>query len=285
MNIRRAIVAKQESEEKRFESKRQIKRCEMVGINSANDPAVTGVPGYVWLKEYGLHGGVFQCFNPYVQRRVGLPVLVGADPQVPNRTVVLMADLQSLPDHPDYDGDPFLPNHGPSHEWPEFSPGPDAISVYPRSFTQLRTYAGSSGVKVSVQPYRYNLQGVVVEYTGETDIDISASVPPAGSYPAPRQWRFTLIYLDTVTNAVSIVDGTAVATSSTPTKPNCPAGGIPSAYIALDSEATVIIESVIYDARMPFEPVDSGYFGATQAAFALDHSRDIDWTLHKLGLM
>jgi len=278
-DVRDAILESRERAATSYEDRRPVRRCEMVGVDSTTDPAVSGKSGFVWVQPDGRVP--FQVLNPYVQRRVGLVVLVGPDPQIQHRQVVLGVDHATMVIDGTYDGTPYLGNHAASHEWPDFAPGGDVVSVYPRAFTQLRTYAGS-GVAVSIQPYRYNLNGTVTEYAGETDVSISSSIPSAGAYPASAVWRFTLIYLDTATNAIAAAYGTAVVLSSTPTKPDCPAGGIPSAYIALNDTTASITESLIYDARMPFEIVDAGMFGAVETALWLDHFMDIEMTAFQI---
>ena len=283
MPIRDAVLAQREQIGDAFEQRRNLLQCEMVGVNSSTDPGVSDKEAFIWARQNGREGGVFQVFNPHVQRRVGLPVLVGPDPQRPHRLMVLGVDWQTLAAHPDYGGgdygnDPYLANHAPSHEQPDFTPGADAVNVYPRAFVQLKTTGGTSGLTVDVAAYRYNYRGTVTEYTGETAFSIAASQPAVGAT------RFVLVYLDTTTNAAASIAGDATALTVVPDKPNCPNGMIPSAYIKLDGSATIITEKMIYDARMPFEMVDPGYYGAVQAAMALDHARDIDWTIHMMGL-
>ncbi len=288
MTIRDAVLAQREQTGDAFEQRRNLLQCEMVGVDSSTDPGVSGKETYVWLKQSGRDGSVFQVFNPHVQRRVGLPVLVGPDPQRPHRLMVMGVDWQTQAAHPDYTGgdygsgdsgmDPYLINHARSHEQPDFTPGADAVNVYPRAFVQLKTTGGTSGLTVDVAAYRYNYRGTVTEYTGETAVSIATSQPAAGAH------RFVLVYLDPLTNAIASIAGDATALTVVPDTPNCPNGMVPSAYIKLEGSATAIAERMIYDARMPFSIVDPGYYGATQAAMALDHARDIDWTIHMMGL-
>ncbi len=281
MTVRDAIIASRERAATSYEDRRQVLRCEMVGVDSTTDPAVSGKSGYVWVQPD--ERTPFQVLNPYVQRRVGLVVLVGPDPQIQNRQVVLGVDHATMVVDGTYDGTPYLGNHAASHEWPDFAPGSDVVSVYPRSFTQLRTYAGSSGVAVSIQPYRYSLNLAIVEYAGETDVSISSSIPSAGAPPASSVWRFTLVYLNAETNAIAVVDGTAVALSSTPTKPACPAGGIPSAYIALNNETASITESMIYDARMPFAVIGPGAQQINEGLALIEAQWDYAFSRHITG--
>lgn len=257
MRLRNAIVAKEQRETSLFELGRDFHRCVMVGIDTATDPAVTDEPGFVWVRELDQGGGVFKCFNPGVQRIVNLPVLVARTPQLPDRLSIVDVDFQTLIYSSTYDGETYQPNHAADHEWPDFDPGGDPLTVYPRAFSQLRTYAGSSAVSISVYAYRYSKDGAVVEFEGESDIDLSASLPSAAD--PDGTWRFVLVYLDTETNTIQTVDGDTAPTSVTPPKPDCPLRGIPSAYIALGNTSTgVITESMIYDARMPFDLLVDG---------------------------
>ncbi len=251
MPIRDAILAQREQSGGAFEQRRDVLYCEMVGIDSSTDPGVTGKLAFIWAKQNGRSGGIFQVFNPHVQRRVGLPILVGPSPQRPNRLMVLGVDWQTLAAHPDYgggdyEGDPYLANHAPSHEQPDFSPGGDAVNVYPRAFTQLKTTGGTSGLTVDVAAYRYSYNLTTVDYDGETAISISTHQPAAGAH------LFVLVYLDPVTNTAASTAGDATALTVEATKPASPAGTITSAYILLNGAATSITEKMIYDGRMPF---------------------------------
>lgn len=275
MNIRDILLAQQQKTA-RFEPKRGIISCEMVGVDATNTPAVSGRPGYVWVREFGQGGGVFQCFNPHVQDRVGLTVLVGPDPQNTNRRVVLGVDWQTIVVGSAYEGEPYLANHASSHEWPDFTPGPDAVSVYPRSFAQLRMYAGSGALEVSVSPYRYNKEGTVQEFVGETDIDMTSHIPDSG-------WRFVLVYLDTDTNTIKTLEGAAATLIDSAVKPDCPIGHIPSAYIALVDSTALINESLIYDARMPFDETGQGIEGTVNMLAWVEAELDYDITRHIVG--
>ena len=242
--LRDAIQTTQDKTKKRAEPLRNITRGELIDIGGSVE--VTGRPGYCWVREYGEDGGVSQAFNPTTQPSNGLAVLIGHAPKAPYRRIVLDVNWEMIAGSPDYDGDPYLPAHHKTHEWPDGLPGPDPVTVYGRSLSMLRTYPGSAGLTASISPYRYERDGTVITFAGHADYDVSGSQPGVGLA------RYTLIYLDTDTNLIGVVDGdTAVdAGPVVPPFPAPPLAAIPSAWIRLDGAATAVFEADIVDARM-----------------------------------
>lgn len=249
--LRDAIQATQDREKKKAEPLRIITRGELINIGGSVE--VTGRPGYCWVREYGENGGVSQVFNPTVQPSNGLAVLVGYTPKVPYRRVVLGVNWEMIAGSPEYDGDPFLPAHHETHEWPDGSPGPDPVTVYGRSLSMLRTYPGSAGLAVSVSPYRYEKNGTTVTFAGHADYDISGSQPAAGLA------RYVLVYLDADVNTINVVNG-GTALDVAPIVPPFPAplqATFPSAWVRLDGAAAAIAEADIVDARMILSEITS----------------------------
>lgn len=242
--LRDAIQATQDRKKKKDEPLRVITRGELIDIGGSVE--VTGRPGYCWVREYGENGGVSQVFNPTTQPSNGLAVLIGHTPKAPYRRIVLDVNWEMIAGSPEYGGDPYLPAHHETHEWPDGWPGPDPVTVYGRSLAMLRTYPGSAGLTVSISPYRYEKDGATVTFAGHADYDVTASQPGAGLA------RYVLIYLDADTNVIAVVNGDTVVDAGpvVPPFPAPPLASIPSAWVRLDGAATAVAEADIVDARM-----------------------------------
>jgi hypothetical protein len=155
----------------------------------------------------------------------------------------------------DYNLQAYLPLHAYDHEWPDRSPHVDAVSIYPRALAMLRAYPGEAGgLTISVSPLRYLLDGEVILYAGEYNIDVSASQPAVG---------FALylgIYLDLATNAVGTVAGatTIDADPIEPDSPDFPDNVLTSAMVRLDGDATTFYERDFVDLRVVIGQADTG---------------------------
>jgi len=206
---------------------------------------VSNRPGYVWVKTQDQAGGITAMFNPTVAARNGMPVLIGAMPKVPWRPMIRDVNWELLADLSAYDGDPYLPAHSSSHEWPDFGPGSDVVQIYMRALVMLRVYPGT-GLAVCIAPGRYTYTGESVRFPGQTDYDLS------GSQPGANLARYTLIYLDKTTNTISNTDG-ATATdvfTITPPEPAYPSmANVLLALVRIDDEQASFAEIDIIDLR------------------------------------
>lgn len=236
--LEREIRRGQAERESQFEKFKGRLLCQIVRVNG--NLKVPRKPGFVWVQEYSPSSDdpPFHVFNSKVQRREGLPVWVGRG--LSGRLEILDWYNGVLPDMPSYDGQVYLPNHAPDHEWPDKQPGPDAVTVYPRALSMLRTYPGEAGgLTISVTPLRYIVNGAVVEFPGLSSYDISGSQPASGSA------LYVGVYLDKSTNTIGTVDGSSVidATTIEPPSPTFPSLSIPSGLVRLDGDQTSITEA------------------------------------------
>jgi hypothetical protein len=255
-SLRDAILEKRGRQRRELEPNRQVVKGVLIAIDYTGKPDVAGRPGYVWVREYGANGGVFQALNTKVQKRVGLTVQLAVDPKAPFTRRVLGVDESILVSLDGYTGSPYLPNHHADHEWPDQAPGPDALQVYPRSIVPLRTQAGA-GLTVDVAYLIYAYNGARKIFQGYTGFDISSHQPASG------QALYVLVYLDPATNALGSTAGTATTDSPTviPTLPAFTDNTEPSAFVRLDGDQTAITEADIVDARLFVSPV-AGYSAA-----------------------
>jgi len=270
--LRQAIRIKREGE-RSFETWRDIDLGVIVEVDGSVE---TGRPGFVWVREGGQDGGITQVFNAKAPTLTGHPVLIGYGPKEPFRRQILDTNWEIIATHPDYDGDPYLPDHHKTHEWPDGKAGRDPVTVYGRSLAALRTYPGASGLTVNVAPYRYEEDGSVVTFAGHAGYDISGSQPAAGLA------RYVLIYLKTIDNTIAVVDGdtTVDAATETPLFPAPPIGGLPSAWVRLDGATTSITESDIVDARMILNEITGQMLAVLNGLGAVESEIDFEISKH-----
>lgn len=268
--FRRALEEAQRRRQQK-EPTLELTQAELVGVDG--DVEVAGRPGFSWVREHG-QDTISQVFNPNVQQRDGLAVLLGPAPKAPFRRIVRDVNWEIIAVHPDYDGDPFLPTHHRSHEMPDHRPGADAVNVYVRAWVPGRVYAGG-GLTVSVAPCRYNHSGASVLFDGAEGYDLAASEPAVGLA------RLVLVYLDKNTNAIGHVDGDTAPDSyavrpGDPVYPDAP--HIPLALVRLAGNQTTITEADVDDLRTFWE--DAGAASAMEQLAWLEH--DLDFELSRL---
>lgn len=270
--LRQAIRVKRAGE-RSFELWHDITLGVIVEVNGSVE---ADRPGFVWVREGGQDGGVTQVFNAKAPALKDHPVLIGYGPKKPFRRQILDTNWEILATHPDYDGDPYLPEHHETHEWPDGEPGRDPVTVYGRSLAALRIYPGSSGLTIDVAPYRYEKDGDIVTFPGHEGYDISGSQPAAGLA------RYVLIYLKTDDNTISTVDGdtTVDASPVTPSFPAPPLKAVPSAWIRLDGAATSITESDVVDARMFLNEITGQMAAVLNGLAAVESEIDFEISKH-----
>lgn len=239
--IRDIVIAQQKQADK-FERSRQLVKAVTAAVQSTTSIAVTGRPGYIWVKEFGQDGALMQVFNTSVQDRAGLPVLIGYEPKPPFRRMVIGMDWEIFAVITNFSGSPYLPNHHTTHEWPDLNPAPDAVSVYARALVPLRTYA-YSGMTIGVAPAVYVYNGVMTRYSGGT-LDLTSYIPANTDYH-----RQVLIYLNIVSNTAAALAGTEVPSVVAADYEDLPAASLPSAWVELTEGMTTVYEYNITDAR------------------------------------
>jgi len=182
----------------------------------------------------------------------------------------------------DYNLQAYLPLHGRDHEWPDRKPRADAVSIYPRALSMLRYYPGEAGgLTVSLSPLRYIRDGAVVLYSGELNIDLSASQPASGLA------RYVGVYLDLDTNTAGTVDGDTTIDSQTvsPPSPTFPDDVFTSAMVRLDGDQTTFSEADFVDLRAIIGEASTGTGLAGEAidnALVVEHFLDIELTRHRV---
>lgn len=248
-SIRDAVLAKR-AQSAGHEANRPITKAELIEVDGS--VKVSDMPGYVWAREYGLAGGVFQVFNASVTAWAGLPVLVANEPKHPSRRRVIGVDWETLAQNSAYTGDPYLPGHHLMHERYDGTWGADPVDVYLRMLLPLRCEL-ASGVIVRVAPLVYYVAGARAYYLGTNTLDLASYVPTVAG-----KTRRVLIYLDTASNTAKVSAG-PLTSGSNPSYPAVPTGGIPSAYVTLTYGDILLSEKTDFlDARPLFATASAG---------------------------
>lgn len=207
---------------------------------------VAGRPDYNYVRFSRTTDTVFQVFNKEVSQPVdNWPVLIGELPWQPGLVQVVATDWNVYIQTKWGNNVASIQTHAPTHEWPTFAPGSDAVNVYPRALTPLRTQSGGSGSNaVFVSPYEYDWTGTNAQWPGVPAMDFSAK-PPTGSM------LYMGVYLNPTTNALGVVSGsTTVFTDALePALPNWPLGVYPSGYVRLYGGQAYITERDIRPAQ------------------------------------
>lgn len=243
-NLLREAIRSREAREGGYEPTHEYMKCVTVTVGSSVEPADR--PGYRWVQELNQPGSVIQVFGPNCPKIADLPVLVGYGPKPPMRLQILFVDLSIVAELPEYDGSPYLGPHAPDHAWPDFYPGHDPLTVYPRAWSQLRVNpTDPAGLSVEISPLTYPTAAGAATYGGGVE-DLTSNVPGTG------QARLVLVYLDVSTNTIGTSNGAVgpAADGWMLDEPTLPAKSIPSALVRLEYGQTTITESDIMDRRM-----------------------------------
>lgn len=261
MSKRDAILARLQHEQS-FEPSLTVDRAELIAVEGAVEHPERY--NYCWIREYSMGGGVTLIFNPHVQPRAGLPVLVGPAPKWPHRRMILGVDWQTICDSDDYDGEAYLPLHARSHEFRPGNYGADTVNVYARAWVPLRVY-GYQDLEISVAPGRYIHGGESVQFAGHVGYDLSSSKPSSG------EARYVLVYLNKATGTIGIVDGAVTVDSATvvPDEPTLPGDSIGLVYVRLDGSQTSFSENDFIDIRTMWA----------------EGAADREWTLKQLAVV
>lgn len=210
----------------------------------ADSVFVEGRPGYVWVRIFDTDGGVMPILCRLANPIVEMPVTISNMPGSTMLEIISFDDEIARADA-DYDGLPYLRPHHKEHEMPDGAPGIDAMTVYPRSLSELKTYqTNPTSLSVNVSQLRYLYEGTSTVFNGAA-IDLTASVPAAG------QARLVLVYLDPSTNTLALTNGAVgpIGAAWALPEPAHTDGAIDSAVVRLENGQTVIIETDIRDRR------------------------------------
>lgn len=251
-NIRDVVLSQdarlrtKEDKPPRYRAEIVVQRDSRTGTESV---FAFGRPWRVWVRLWSASGNVLPAYNvrgvPAIE---GMPVYVTRLYGTESELEIVGVDMEMLEATDSYDKIPFVVQHALSHEWPDFEPGFDALTVYPRAISILKTYADIDhpSLWVLVSPLRYWHGGAVVEFDGGS-VDLTASVP-AGA----NQARLVLVYLDAATNALGTTNGTIGMSAEgwSLSRPTITTGVWPSAFVRLENGQTDINEDDILDARM-----------------------------------
>jgi hypothetical protein len=279
-NIRQAIRAKVEAN-KQFAKYRKVVKAITATVDTTDSCECATRSGYFWVKEYGQDGGYLQAFNTGVQDRVGMPVLIGIEPQTPFRRVIISLDWGEIPllfgvgDDPagTYDISP----HASSHEWSDADPGTDIISVYQRAIVPLRAQY-SSGMVISVAAGLYFHDGDLQRFLGQ-DVTLTSYVPgTSGNH------KRVLLYLNPSTNSVQVQDQDEIDDGEEAVYDDPPSGTLPVAWVYLLYGDTALDDVDITDARSFLnsslsvdDVVSSQDF--LQQILVIEHHLDVDITM------
>lgn len=226
-------------------------RAEIVEMrNSAGQDSVEveNRPLYVWVRLWAAQGNVVPAFNDKVASIAGLPVIVQSRPLPRDELEITRIDTEIWNMVDDPNTGVVNPLHAGAHEWPDAGPGIDPVTVYPRAWSQLKTYAQNPlSLLVDVSPLRYYIGSALINFGGGT-VDLTAAVGAL----AAGQARLVLVYLATATNTLGTTNGAVGADAGGWFLPE-PATTIltyPSAVIRIYGGQTEIDEDDIRDRRM-----------------------------------
>jgi hypothetical protein len=213
---------------------------------------VPGRPDYNYVRFSRASTETFEVFNKEVSQPVdGWPILIGEFPWQPGLVQVVATDWSAYAQTGWGDSVASIQAHAPTHEWPNFVPGSDAINTYLRAITPMRTQAAGSGsTSVMVTAYEYDGQtGTNYGWPGSPNLNLAGATPPSGTM------RYMGVYLNPLTNTLGVVSGsTTIYTDALePDRPAWPRGVYPSAYVRLYGGQAAITERDVRDARRLWE--------------------------------
>lgn len=230
------------------------------GTGTVRDPDAAD---RVFVRVHGLQSSVASVFNKAAPtNRDGLPVLIGTTREHPHLVQVLTVDWGALPD---WDGEAFLPLHGPDHQLPD---GPDPVYIQKRAILPLRASPQSTpDMTLAVMPDFYPYDDGWNFFEGADTEDLTARIPGDAD-----MGRFVTIYVDAATNALAYLNGDTGIVNPPPlaeplTIPAPPEASVPVCAVRLYESMTVINEADIYDLRIIVSPMGGSL---APAAHALD---------------
>jgi hypothetical protein len=229
------------------EKQNRIQRQRGILGNGTGIVRVPDRPDLVYMRLNADSTRVWKVVNDQVADTDGLPVIAEKHPDTDFWEVIDVDKEALISSGTGFTGIPYRKTHGETHEWPDGSPGIDAVNVYRRSLVDLRTepvYENYS-LNVYVRPLVYSYQGTIKRYKGtQPYLSLSSYVPQTGI-------RSILTYLDIRTNYFWASPGppTSYYVGNTPTEPNVPWYAKPSALVTLRESQNIITEADIEDIR------------------------------------
>jgi len=229
------------------EKQDRIQRRRGILGDEAGIVRVPGRPDLVYMRLNADSTRVWKVVNDQVADTNGLPVIAEKHPDTDFWEVIDVDKEGLISAGVGFVGTPYRQTHSETHEWPDQSPGIDAVNVYRRSLVDLRTepvYENYS-LNVYVRPLVYSYQGTIKRYKGtQPYLSLSSYVPQTGI-------RSVLTYLDIRTNYFWASPGppTSYYVGNTPTEPDVPWYAKPSALVTLRESQNIITEADIEDIR------------------------------------
>lgn len=200
-----------------------------------------------WVKEfYGESQTQGPAFNKTGITLPGTPVLIAKDPKAPYRREIIGVNTQTLIEtSPEAISNYEIGSHGQNHQIPtEATSGIDPVLIFQPALQMLKT-VGNNDLTITVRNCVYVRNGIRRFFQGEI-VDLEPSVPSSGMV------RRVLIYLDTSSNIIEIVNGAPVPSGGIfPVPfPQIPEDSIPSSYVTLENGQTEIVTaSHVLDTR------------------------------------
>ncbi len=208
--------------------------CDVSGnTEDANgDPvssAVDGEPNKIWVRTFNDAVPQSVLNDNAVPVQTGLTVYIGylegsTEIEVVRLNRSVIVETTSILDHSAF--------------------GETYTSVLRRQLAPLKVVPSGTTMIANISQLEY-------DRTGSRKLFLTTTLDLASSVPASGFKRYTLIYLNSATNTVTVVDGSVVADipSKTPIKPNTPIDGIPSVYVLLAGGTTLLVEGDIEAAQ------------------------------------
>lgn len=229
-------LAKRAIKERRsdVEPWRNVVNAVIVEVDGSTSPP--GRSNYRYVSEFGTNNTPAVVLDKVTTGIVGTPVLVAKSPKPPfERQIIDVSSSFIAPG--DNTITPFeVPLHAPNHQMPtEATAGVDPVHIYQPALYMLKTIADNISLVVLVYELIYNKDNTRHEFIGQL-VDCSPFLPAVGLV------KRILIYLDTDTNSIQVVEGTAVLDNGIIPIP-FPAqvsGHIPSSYVTLRNAQTAI---------------------------------------------
>lgn len=243
--------------------------------SSATNCDVAGRPGWAWVRYDEKQDKASQVRNRWwAHAPQNVPVLVGK--RYPRqRELEIIGINWELYDLNLDDADVYnygVPQHGPSHN-AIFGADPAWMDVNNMLNGRARQTDPAS-MSVYVESLYYEYGGQIVQWPGGA-IDLTASVPGWGH-------RYVLVYIDVVTNTLNSFDGLISPLAIAPDIPEMPETGIPICLVDLETGATTVTVSDIYDRRILFGTVGAIAAEASRQALLVEHWLDFEISRHQV---
>lgn len=234
----RDIELVEEQHETQFAREREELKGVVVAVldpDGRGTAEVYGRPKFLWVKVYGLNGGITQCFyrgralDPLTPVRVQQPY-----PGAPYMEIVRV-DISSMVDNSGAMSQiPILDRHSDQHlPW-----GNDPLWIYPQAMAPLKITL-ATGLTLDIAPAVFYFNYQLQYFIGRTGYDLSEHLPAAGKKV------HVVVYLDMATNAIGSIASAPVADypEYVPFLPILPPDVIPAALVKLINGQTSLAQT------------------------------------------